>query len=83
MPRSISSLVTMRGGAMTKWETQAWMVTPSAEHFGGDLIDDECFAGDFVGVGVEGFFGGAVFDQVDGPEEAFAADVADAAVSWL
>ena len=50
------------------------------EHFGGDLIDEERGAGDFVGVGVEGLFGVAVFDEVDGPEEAFAADVADAGV---
>ena len=51
-----------------------------SEHLCGDLVDYECFAGDFVGVGVEGFFGGAVFDHVDGPEESFAADVAYADV---
>ncbi len=51
------------------------------EALGGDLIDEERGAGDLVGVGVEGLFGGAVFDELDGPEEAFAADVADGGVA--
>ena len=30
MPRSSSSLVTISGGAMTKWLTKVWMLTPCA-----------------------------------------------------
>jgi hypothetical protein len=48
------------------------------EHVGGDLIDDGGFAVDLVLLGVEGLFGGLVADEFDGPEEAEAADVADA-----
>ena len=48
--------------------------------FGGDLIDQERGAGDFVGVVVEGLFGEAILDELYGPEEAFAADIADGGV---
>jgi len=51
------------------------------EHLRGDLIDEECgLAVDFLGVGVEGFLGVAVLDEVDSPKETFATDIADAGV---
>ena len=51
-----------------------------SHHFGGDLIDDERLAFDFVAHGVEELLGFAVLDDFDGEEEAEAADVAD---GWM
>ena len=66
---------------MTKWETQAWRMTPSAMHLAAIWSTKSIGVPETLSVvGVEGLFGDAVLDELYAPEEALAADVADAGV---
>ncbi len=77
IPRSISSLVTMSGGAMMKWLTQAWMDTPCAIIFAAIWSTTSGLPSTLSRMELKGRFVWTVLDQLNGEEKAESADVAD------